>query len=40
MRPTDDPRMDLMRGISGAEKLAFSQEDCQKIAAPAALNLK
>jgi hypothetical protein len=23
--------MDLMRGISGAEKLAFSQEDCQKI---------
>lgn len=26
-----DPRMDLMRGISGAEKLAFTQEDRQKI---------
>lgn len=26
-----DPRMDFMRGISGAEKLAFAQEDRQKI---------
>ena len=27
-----DPRVDLMRGISGAEKLAFTQEGRRKLA--------